>query len=87
MLSDMIAKNVKKLTESDSVNPLPFSFFKKYIFFISFFTGTACIIMAAPSHYDSRKPIDVLYSKIDLKSDLMTMLKNTGREDFFDQQE
>lgn len=83
MLSDMIAKNVKKLTESSSV----FSFFKKYIFFISFFTGTACIIMAAPSHYDSRKPIDVLYSKIDLKSDLMTMLKNTGREDFFDQQE
>ena len=57
------------------------------ILFSTIFTGTACIIMAAPSHYDSRKPIDVLYSKIDLKSDLMTMLKNTGREDFFDQQE
>merc|ERR1711953_141736 len=58
-----------------------------WMFTIACVVGTACIIMAAPSHYDSRKPIDVLYSKIDLKSDLMTMLKNTGREDFFDQQE
>jgi len=58
-----------------------------WMFTIACVVGTAFIIMAAPSHYDSRKPIDVLYSKIDLKSDLMTMLKNTGREDFFDQQE
>merc|ERR1712141_892776 len=54
-----------------------------WMFTIACVVGTGGIIMAAPSHYDARKPIDVLYSKIDLKSDLMTMLKNTGREDYF----
>jgi hypothetical protein len=32
--------------------------------------GTAGIIMAAPSHYDSRKPIDVQFSKVDNKNAL-----------------
>ena len=43
--------------------------------------GTAGIIMAAPTHYDARKPIDVQYSKIDEKSDLLTMMKNAGMFD------
>lgn len=39
--------------------------------------GTAGIIMAAPSHYDSRQPIDVKYSKIDkLKKTLTTKLED-----------
>ena len=45
------------------------------------FTGTGCIIMAAPTHYDFRRPIDVQYSKIDKKSDLMIMMKNAGMID------
>ena len=32
------------------------------------FTGTACIIMAAPTHYDSRQPIDTRLSNIDKKA-------------------
>ena len=43
--------------------------------------GTAGIIMAAPTHYDARKPIDVQYSKIDEKSDLQLMMKNAGMFD------
>ena len=35
--------------------------------------------MAAPSHYDARKPIDVQYSKIDEKSDLKNMMKNAAK--------
>ena len=42
------------------------------------FLGTAGIIMAAPSHYDARQPIDVKYSKIDKKT---TMLKGILDED------
>ena len=34
--------------------------------------------MAAPSHYDERKPIDVQYSNIDKKSDLKNMMMNSG---------
>ena len=44
-----------------------------------YLTGTAGIIMAAPSHYDARKPIDVQYSKIDEKSDLKNMMKNAAK--------
>ena len=36
--------------------------------------GTAGIIMAAPSHYDIRQPIDVKYSKIDKKNKMMTQM-------------
>ena len=42
------------------------------------FLGTAGIIMAAPSHYDARQPIDVKYSKIDQKT---TMRKTQLDED------
>ena len=31
-------------------------------------TGTGCIILAAPSHYDYRKPIDIHFSNIDQRS-------------------
>ena len=34
-------------------------------------SGTAGIIMAAPSHYDIRQPIDVKYSKIEKKNEMM----------------
>ncbi len=34
--------------------------------------------MAAPSHYDARKPIDVIYSKVDEKSDLRSMMQKNG---------
>ena len=43
-----------------------------------YLTGTGGIIMAAPSHYDARKPIDVQYSHIDKKSDLKNMMLNSG---------
>ena len=46
---------------------------------LMYLIGTAGIIMAAPSHYDARKPIDVLYSKIDEKSDLKNMMKKSGK--------
>ena len=36
--------------------------------------GTAGIIMAAPSHYDIRQPIDVKYSKIDKKNKMMMQM-------------
>ena len=36
-----------------------------------YLTGTAGIIMAAPSHYDTRRPIDVKYSKIEKKNEMM----------------
>ncbi len=32
------------------------------------FLGTTLIIMAAPSHYDARRPIDVQYSRVDKKN-------------------
>lgn len=35
-----------------------------------YFAGTAGIIMAAPSHYDARQPIDVKYSKVDRKTEM-----------------
>ena len=43
------------------------SFLAIWITRTSFFksSGTCGIIMAAPSHYDARKPIDVQYSKVD----------------------
>ena len=34
----------------------------------SFLSGTAGIIMAAPSHYDISKPIDIQYSRIEMKN-------------------
>ena len=46
---------------------------------VMYLTGTAGIIMAAPSHYDARKPIDVQYSKIDEKSDLKNMMKKSAK--------
>ena len=49
------------------------------IHILMYLTGTAGIIMAAPSHYDARKPIDVQYSKIDEKSDLKNMMKNAAK--------
>lgn len=52
-----------------------------WMFTIACVVGTAGIIMAAPTHYDARKPIDVQYSKIDEKSDLQTMMKNAGMFD------
>merc|ERR1712141_701966 len=36
-----------------------------WMFTIACVVGTGGIIMAAPSHYDARKPIDVQYSHID----------------------
>jgi len=50
-----------------------------WMFTIACVVGTAGIIMAAPSHYDARKPIDVQYSKIDEKSDLKNMMKNAAK--------
>ena len=44
----------------------------KYIIFS--LIGTAGIIMAAPSHYDIRQPIDVKYSKIDKKNKMMMQM-------------
>ena len=38
--------------------------------------GTAGIIMAAPSHYDLRKPIDIQYSKLDKKNSMKFRLDN-----------
>merc|ERR1711935_367577 len=52
-----------------------------WMFTIACVVGTGCIIMAAPTHYDFRRPIDVQYSKIDKKSDLMIMMKNAGMID------
>lgn len=37
--------------------------------------GTTGIIMAAPSHYDARQPIDVLHSKIDKMNTLKSALE------------
>ena len=41
-----------------------------------FNTGTAGIIMAAPSHYDTTIPIDIKYSKIDKKNKMMKQMMN-----------
>lgn len=50
-----------------------------WIFTLACVLGTAGIIMAAPSHYDSRKPIDIQFSKVDKISALKTMLpESTG---------
>ena len=38
-----------------------------------FFSGTVGIIFTAPSHLDTRTPIDVIHSKIDKKQSLMKM--------------
>jgi hypothetical protein len=37
---------------------------------INYLLGTTGIIMAAPSHYDTRMPIDVLYSRIQKKMNM-----------------
>ena len=46
--------------------------FLSHLFVISLlllpFAGTAGIIMAAPSHYDISKPIDIQYSRIEMKN-------------------
>ncbi|TRY66949.1 hypothetical protein TCAL_04353 [Tigriopus californicus] len=39
-----------------------------WTFTVACVLGTCLIIMAAPTHYDSQKPIDVIYSKIDKKN-------------------
>ena len=40
-----------------------------FLFFLSpLLSGTAGIIMAAPSHYDLSKPIDIQYSRIEMKN-------------------
>jgi len=52
-----------------------------WMFTIACVVGTGCIIMAAPTHYDFSRPIDVQYSKIDKKSDLQIMMKNAGMID------
>jgi nicotinic acetylcholine receptor len=44
-----------------------------WMFLAACIVGTAGIIMAAPSHYDSRKPIDVQFSKVDNKNALRMM--------------
>lgn len=49
-----------------------------WFFTVACVVGTAGIIMAAPSHYDARQPIDVKYSKIDQKT---TMRKTQLDED------
>lgn len=36
--------------------------------FVAFISGTAGIIMAAPSHYDLSMPIDIQYSRIEKKN-------------------
>ena len=35
--------------------------------------------MAAPSHYDTRKPIDVKYSKVDKKNKIMREMMAAGQ--------
>ena len=45
--------------------------FLSHLFVISLLlslAGTAGIIMAAPSHYDISKPIDIQYSRIEMKN-------------------
>eukprot|EP00095_Tigriopus_kingsejongensis_P011514 maker-scaffold33_size549341-snap-gene-0.15 protein:Tk11514 transcript:maker-scaffold33_size549341-snap-gene-0.15-mRNA-1 annotation:"nicotinic acetylcholine receptor subunit alpha1" len=44
-----------------------------WTFTVACVLGTCLIIMAAPTHHDSRKPIDVIYSKIDKKNTIFTM--------------
>ena len=43
------------------------------------FLGTAGIIMAAPSHYDTTQPIDIKYSKIEAKNQMMKKLIEEAR--------
>ena len=49
----------------------------KNVFFLPI--GTAGIIMAAPSHYDTRQPIDVKYSKVDKKNKIMREMMAAGQ--------
>jgi hypothetical protein len=50
-----------------------------WIFAVACVVGTAGIIMAAPSHYDTTQPIDIKYSKIEAKNQMMKKLIEEAR--------